>query len=479
MLQVLNLGLRGKSMLNFNIDKKKLEHYQNHGKPVTRRDFLSLGILGYASFSAFSPQLFALEQIRKFKTLDDQLPGFIVLDLAGGAGLPANFLVGKQEGPKDYLKSYSQLGWNPRVEGHDDQFGVPMAKESGHIYKAMMKHLSPEAAKFLKFGSLIHAAQDDSSANPLSALSLVMNMNQHVGSVLNKSIGTMDSSSGGNSSFTFPSSKFKPQVVKSSKDLNLSIGLGDVFNSLDKVQKELIVHKFNQLNSLQAKKILNEEELKKVKKVHALYKDQALVDLDMDARVDPILQKIYGISSSTSVVDINAKFSTIAKGVLNSLTGPAVMTIGGCDYHDNTMETGDKKDFEIGEQLGRLFEYSYQIKKPVFVQMITDGGVYSRENSRVWAGDSGDKCMSIIAYMNPNKEPEYIDKKKVQVGHYTDGQGVERKSLIGNSPALASYSVFANYLNICNQLHRFDEFSGSMNPIFTKEELESVLIFKS
>ena len=66
--------------------------------------------------------------------------------------------------------------------------------------------------------------------------------------------------------------------------------------------------------------------------------------------------------------------------------------------------------------------------------------------------------------------------RRLQVGFYTDGQGAERSTLLGASPQLVAYAVFANYLNCCGQLGKFNQW---LPGIFTGGgELDSVLLFE-
>src|SRR5690349_4489803 len=102
--------------------------HANHPAPVTRRDFLAKGTIA-SSAMVFMPKAFA--DALTFDTCDQSgsvkaMP-FLVFDMAGGAALPGNFLVGKEGGPEDLLASYDQLGWNPKAAGaYDKRFGLPM-----------------------------------------------------------------------------------------------------------------------------------------------------------------------------------------------------------------------------------------------------------------------------------------------------------------------------------------------------------------
>ncbi|MEQ1876894.1 MAG: hypothetical protein ABL958_09630, partial [Bdellovibrionia bacterium] len=107
--------------------------FENHKKPTSRRDFLASGLTSMAAYS-FLPSLFTAIPYKAFGAGEceggageNKLIPFLVFDMAGGGGLPANFLVGRQGGAKDLLSSYDLLGWDPRASGIDERFGAPMA----------------------------------------------------------------------------------------------------------------------------------------------------------------------------------------------------------------------------------------------------------------------------------------------------------------------------------------------------------------
>ena len=87
--------------------------HRDHAPPVSRRDFISQGLAsGFALTMA--PSL--LLSILKSETaqaaactptglLSNGLIPMVVLDMAGGLGLPSNVIVGKTGGSADYLTS--------------------------------------------------------------------------------------------------------------------------------------------------------------------------------------------------------------------------------------------------------------------------------------------------------------------------------------------------------------------------------------
>src|SRR5690349_5557456 len=111
-----------------NTKNKPLLH-NDHPRPVTRRELLAQGFIGFSAMATM-PTLAGLLSTRAMAmnmecggAVETYLP-FMVFDMAGGAALPANFLVGRQGGATDLLGNYNLLGWDPRAAGAiDSRFG--------------------------------------------------------------------------------------------------------------------------------------------------------------------------------------------------------------------------------------------------------------------------------------------------------------------------------------------------------------------
>lgn len=455
--------------------KERLNFLNQHKRPVSRRDFLSLGLVGFAGLSAFSPRV-ALSRLMSQKASAD-LPAFVVMDLAGGAGLPGSFLVGGKGGPGDYLKSYSTLGWNPRQTQNDTRYGLPMAGGGvSQILEGINATLSAEGQQRLRFGSIAHVARDDTSSNPLSALSLVSRAGLS-GIFIGKGISSRNSGSGGNSDLVYKNPTLKPMPVNTPEDLQNALGLSKHLSLLSPNAREKLLAQLQKLSTGQTAFLTGNGSQEFSKIVHEAYPKMAKqldgLNTELDSRNFAASQGAYGINAGSPENSQDVVFSSIVMNVLNGVSGPGALTIGGCDYHDSTQSTGDQKDLEIGQQIGRAFELAHRMQKPLFMQIITDGGVSSRSGSRVWTGESGERGLSVIGYYHPDQPVEYY-QGRIQVGNYTEGQTADRTTLVGSSPALAAYSAFANYLNVAGKLGEFDQYAPG---IFSRTELESVLVF--
>ena len=120
-----------------NLDKKKLEHLEGHSLS-TRRDFLSHGFISFAALTSM-PSILSLGFQQAAAQEAQALAPFMTFDMAGGAALPGNFLVGNQGGPEDLLESYSQIGWDPRESGAlNKEFGLPMSANHSGMLRGLL-----------------------------------------------------------------------------------------------------------------------------------------------------------------------------------------------------------------------------------------------------------------------------------------------------------------------------------------------------
>lgn len=459
---------------------------KNHKHSLrTRRDFLSHGLMSFGAvmtlpvLSQWPFNAMAQSPTATCEGADGTyfLP-FIAFDMAGGASLPANFLVGKQGGPEDLITSYDKLGWDPRESGAlNTDFGLPMSSKYSQLLQGILNTTTAEARKNLRFGSFCHFAQDDSSANRLNAASLIMTTGSR-GKFLSTGIGLVDSTSGGNSSPVLSNNSLKPAFVRSVTDVLGATSFGGIsLKPLSAEQKVYLAQTGVSLSEIQKADYMAEhggETLAELSECSYKKSETLLQDtLGLDPRTDASVQQAYGINTNTNASDSLAVSAAISMNTLKNYSGPSTWTLGGCDYHDGTQTSGDNKDLEMGLQIGRAIQLAYLLQKPLFFQLLTDGGCDAEIGTRRWRGDSGDKCMTVIGYYHPTKTPEML---RLQVGHYTNGQGAERSTLIGSEPALVGYAVLANYLNV---LGRLSEFRTLAPGVFTTEaQLKSVLIFK-
>jgi len=448
-----------------------------HAKPVTRRQFISHGLIAGGA-TLFLPDMFSLFGSGNALAAEAGVPDvpFLVMDLAGGAALPGSFLVGRNGGPEDFLKSYDTLGWDPREGGAlDTSMGLPMSAKYSFIAKGIYQTTSAEARRNFRMGSIAHFSQDDTSNNESSAVALV-GKSGFKGVHLPTGLGQKASLSGGNSEAIGKDALFKPLAISRVTDVTESLSFGPGLKGARPDVLRALGLSAKRLSALQATRLKQKRRGAELgaaaEKAYQSNLTYAEGVQGVDPRLEADFQKVYGINPNTSSDNADAVKATIVMNLLKRTAGAGVITIDDCDYHNRGIEAQDAIDLIIGKEIGRAVEAAHRMGKPLFMQILTDGGCLAKDNIRSWEGDSGIRSLTVMGYYNPKGASS---QPRLQVGQYTDGQGADRDTLVGTDAKAAAYAVFANYLSVCGRLGEFE--NTVARGILTPQQLDSLLVF--
>lgn len=466
------------------LEKKVKEYIQMHGKPpLSRRDFLGSGIIQFCGFLSL-PNVFSLmNQSPKARAADLvcssgpllDLPALITVNLAGGAGLSANWM------PLDQglqpLPSYSKMGWGSAPSIVTD-FANKAPFFAGSPFLNALKTSFPDPMGLLNtnFVGVAVRSQDDSSANRFDITGLARAAG--LKGTLLANLGTSNTVTGNNTqpAFVTPPS---PLVVSRYEDLSGSLGISA---SLTKIadRAPALFSTIQKLNSLQVQKYIGVNygsELGELMVCRS--QDNAnLIANPSSVATDPLddaqIANIWGLNNNTSRSSQNYVFSTLVYNALKGTAGSANLTIGGFDYHNGTRATGDTKDAEAGTLVGRILSSAMRMNKKVFILVTSDGSVTSSESDSAgtgWASDGGVRGSSYMIALDPSGETSV---KGFQLGNYTSGQAADDKTLIGASPERAAAAFFANYLAFGKRL---DLFETTLPRVFSTADLDIIKMF--
>jgi len=459
------------------------KHFSDHKRPQNRRDFLRFGIISFSATlisNNIAVQLSSMGRALAQSQGTAQLPiPFLVFDMAGGAGLPGNFLVGNKGGSEDLLSSYSMIGWDPKKSGYDSRFGVPMAKaDISKVFQGITEEASPEAQANLKMTALCHASDDDTPTNPTSAALLVAKAQAAfgVGGLrINQPLGMTANFSGGNSGIPVEDVNFRAKFVTSIEDITSSVSYGKLFSDLLPNEVVKMNKALQKLSATQMKKLMNSDNNTQMQFfANKSYAELQAIGKTADSfgpRKNEIINAVYGLRGNNQNNPPANEFrndiaAAIVMHVLKGQSAPGILTLGGCDYHDGSSTTGDGKDLIMGRQIGRAVEAAYRLQKPLMFQLLTDGGVRAVENDRAWAADDRLKSMSVIGYYNPKEAPQQL---ATQIGHYENGQVVNQEGIFAGAPAdsakRAAYVTAINYLTVNGQEKLVDELSSGLSRV--------------
>lgn len=459
-----------------------------HGMPRSRREFLSTGLVGFSATlmlpyvletAIFGNMAWAGEGAGLEADCGSGGSGMIPMltfDLAGGASLSGNFLVGGRGGAEDLLASYSTLGWDPRAAGAlTSRFGLPMAAQASTMLAGMTATATAAALDKLRMGSFLHFAQDDTRDNPLSITTAVTGYGAK-GLLLANGLGIVSNGgdSGGNSKSLLPNPVMRPLEVRGLADITDSVSLGPAFGGIPNAALDTMVRAGGRLSEAQTRKYRGNTMGDLLRKLSGCASKQ-MAEFSagagaVDPRADVNCQQVYGINANSDPKSRAVILASVVMNVLRGNSGPGVITIGGCDYHTGDQATGDAKDREVGQEIGRAIELANRLGKKLFLHIISDGSVSARAGTRIWTGESGDRSMSVVGLFNPAGAPEL---RRKQVGHYTSGQVAATDGIMGPNAGRSAYAALANYLHLHGRL---GEFTSAHGGVFG-DQVDDVLIF--
>lgn len=457
-----------------------LDYLNKHKKPVTRRDFISMGLMA-AGQAILAPTLVSLltkqAMAEVIGAAPISFPGAIVFDLVGGPGLTGNFLVGR-DGPHALLDKYDVMGWNPRRDGIDERFGLPMPKANiSKIMQGMTAVMSAGAQERFRLGSIIHQSQDDSDVNQQNIASLICEAGLKT-EFLNRPAGLRQTASGGNSRPLADNPNYRSIFVGELQDLLNTMSLPVTLSDLSLENRAKLIETASALSAIQMKESLGGSQTKWASFITNQFskaKENAVRTVNFDPRTDAHAQALYAITPASGVRDQAVLRAAITYNAVLQNTGPGVLSIGDCDYHDRGLENTEAKDLEIGTELGRSIELAHRHQKPLFIQVITDGGNQTASGTRLWNSDTPQRTMSLIGYYHPEGALKYRTNKSMQIGNYANTQTVDKETLVGASAVFGGQAAFANYLNVIGRVDEFYKYS----PGFFANQVNDVLVFEN
>ena len=464
----------------------------DHRLPVSRRDFLSAGLVtGSASvivpgalgaLAARSARADVLSDLSGIGSLGCGISGgagripFICFDLSGGANIAgSNVLIGKQGGQLDFLTTagYSKLGlpgnMTPNLAGQVDQnFGLAFHIDSAFLRGMNMRALAGTRAG--TNGTIIAArSENDTGNNPHNPMYGIARTGSR-GELLTL-IGSVSSDSGGNS--MAPASmidqKVRPTKVDRASDVTGLVDtgeLGTLFPDPDDAvavmeSMAVLTHRKHAAVSTGMATDAAIKQFNKCGYVKSAYLAEQFND---PASLDPGLdQAIVGASGIFTQAEYNGdrefqKTAAVMKMVIDGNAGAGTIQMGGFDYHTGDRATGEVRDLRAGQCIGACLEYAARKGKPLMIYVFSDGSLSSNgtiDNSvngrgkGVWTGDNQSTASSFFLVYSPNQRPALRSPTLNQIGWFGgDGSVVTSSHPGANAVNLLVEMVVLNYLGL-------------------------------
>ncbi len=471
----------------------------DHQQPVSRRDFLSAGLItGSATVVVPSVMsLLAAKAARADVRSDLNFLGlancgleggagkipFICFDLSGGANIAgSNVLIGKQGGQLDFLTTagYSKLGipgnMTPNLPTFtDSSFGLAFHSDSAFLRGMKMRAGVATAAN--TNGTVIAArSENDTGNNPHNPMYGIARTGAK-GELLTL-IGSVSSDSGGNSMApaAMMDPKVRPTKVDRASDVTGLVDtgeLGTLFpdpNDAVAVMESMAVLT-NSKHGAVTTGLANDASLKDFNKCGYVKSAYLAERFNNPASLNPgIDPKIVGPSGIFTQAEYDGdgefrKTAAVMKMVIDGNAGAGTIQMGGFDYHTGDRSTGEMRDLRAGQCIGACLEYAARTNRPLMLYVFSDGSLSSNgmiDNSvngrgkGVWTGDNQATASAFFLVFRPGQRPVLRAATMNQIGWFSgDGSVVTSSHPGANAVNLLVELVLLNYMGLHGQENQF------------------------
>ncbi len=454
-------------------------------KSMTRRELLSAGLIQFTatmtvpsivSLLANNNVAYAQEAICS-QGGDPALVPIVVINLAGGAGLASNFVpqgIGGLTGQLDPLGSYSKLGLGKTpgiVQTFSNNAPFHTNGGAGGTQSSILTGIQTEGATAMAntaFVGVCVRTRDDSAGNPYNIEGMVEKAGRN---------GFLLPNLGRNRNMHAIISPPTPINVTGFNDITGALGVtGRLAANLNPGQQNKLFQIIKNLSGSQVRNLASASGSTEMGKLIqcATGANADVVGADtsnLNPTSNADFATVWGINNNTSTRSRDFVSASIVFNVLNNKTGVANINLGGYDYHNGTRTTGDQRDLEAGEMIGKVLSSFQVLNKKAFLIVTTDGAVTGPDSQAggIWTSDrGGGGALYMMAY-DPAGPPM---SNSFQLGYFNEGQSAEESFITGGNPERALAGIFANYLAFCNRLSLVQ----SVIPrFFTSTDLDKII----
>lgn len=488
-------------------EKKKLSKIlqNSHKKPLSRRDFISLGLMAGGA-SVLAPSILGLFSTKVYADalncpasaqIGSSLAPFFVIDFAGGAPLGQEIMVGGRGGQLDLIPGPS--GDNSKAY---DNFAVPSSMNyyasgispnsdlglrfhpSSALLSGIKLGLNNDASLFpsIDGGVIASVWNSDTATNQGNPIHYLNDFGR--GGLVLPTIGTRGSDSGGNSDAAAGSvrANTKPVSIATQSDALNVLNGGNLPALLGKDRAQKIR---NAIANMSASKLDAFNNLATNEQITTLIKCGYIRASDLPNKTDGATFFSSDAANLTSAFgNTTSQDAVISRLVFSGAAGAATITANGCDQHDGTATAMRERLRQIGVQIGNIIRYASLIQKPVFFALITDGsmgvstpdltketandvitnGLITKANNGGFLAHPGDNdsvtTVAMLAYVPGKKRGDLIRQEGRQVGAFTSA-GVDKTYLqTASSPTVTAQALIYNYL----LLHGIEDQISKISP---------------
>lgn len=475
--------------------------HADHKLPSTRRDLVSAGLMSGLAYAAvpgiltfISKRAYGIDAAMCSAESGDGAnenvaPGYLHIELSGGASLAGNMVFGKQaagsplelHAPEGYGTVGFGDGVRPSQVTLDETLGAPFHPES-RLLMGMMSVMSPEAVAKSRAAGIAGTSGDDSRNNPLNPIQLVAKT-RTPGALTTLAIQSDNQNSGGRTAaLPIGDDPALPKALVS--DEQSLANLVDPGLLATRLSKDAAIRISETAGKLSENKLkaFNAQDLSS--QVQTLIACGYLGSKDLLSEYTAenlrpstdaaISGTPYGNLTLNQVMqDENQQRAIVMSKLLtDGLAAGATIEMGGYDYHGQGRDTQDEKDFAVGVEVGLALETAHRKGVPLMVAITSDGSTAANDGAGRTAhrADSGARGSALMFAIGVDAAPEMIN---TQVGKFSDAGAVDTSYLVtGNSPNVLALAIAYNYASLSGNMAAFEaELSkdGANNP-FNQQE---------
>jgi hypothetical protein len=268
-----------------------------------------------------------------------------------------------------------------------------------------------------------------------------------------------------------------PLAVNNFSSIQGALGVSGSLDALSSNQKSRLFRMVERLNSLQSRRIASNsggQELAQLLQCASVGNSELISSEDpgVNPLADAAFSNIWGIDANTNKGSREFVAASVVYNTIKGNSTTANITMGGYDYHNGTRATGDARDNEAGQMMGRILQSFAAMNSKGFLVVYTDGGVaapVSELPGAPWTSDRGGAGMAYFMAYNPISAPS---ASGFQLGHFNAGQTADEKFITGGSAELTAAAIFANYLSFSGQLGQLEKV---IPRVFTSSDLAKVI----
>ncbi|TNF26272.1 MAG: general secretion pathway protein GspF [Deltaproteobacteria bacterium] len=466
----------------------------------TRRDFLGQGLIAGLSY-AIAPNIFSLfskgnmAHAIECGAVDTSVMGqktpIIVFDLSGGANFAgSNVMVGGVGGQTDFLQDYTTLGlppdFHPSLSGMvNSELGLKFHSDSGFLRG--INNIIPTAVRQKVDGGVFcTSSSDDTGNNPHNPMYWLSKAG--AAGELTQLAGSRNTETGGRS--TAPPQSIdpalQPVIITRPEDALSLVSVGKLHEIFNQNQAQKIMKSIERLSESKLQRLSNmslPSQIKTLVQCGYIQSNDLINKYNADV-LDPRNDALVGMAFNNLGNGDQRKTATIAKLVLDGYIGAGTIEKGGYDYHDKTRATGENRDFQAGELIGRVIQLASLKGKDVMIYVITDGGVAAKaevDNSTdgrgkyVWTGDSSQRSSAWMLVYRHAGRATLRNANQRQIGYFKTNGAVENGATVtSNSVTNLAKAVVANYMALHGEEGNLANVVGD-NPFGT--DLNNYLFF--